>query len=616
MSTSLFAEALGWTLIHSLWHSLLIFAALRLVLALLPHAPAALRYRMAGTALAGIFLWAVVTFVRQWSAAAAAEPALTISAVLPAAGPTAAIHLVSTPDTPGPGGGWLLWMDALYALGLLFSLLRIGRDVMAMIRIRRSRVCPFDDAWEKYLARLADAWDIRRKIGLYISEQIDVPLVIGHLKPVIYLPFTLVNHLEAEQIEAILLHELGHIRRDDYLINILQTVAEALLFFNPLVWWISAQLRSERERCCDDLVLSQTQPQPYAEALLALEEHRQHHGRFVLAATGDRQHLLGRIRRIMERKTYSPNALQKLMVWTLLAGSLISVAWLTPAREPQEEMPNPLPVMARALDPVLDTVPSLEDTARLPAQPPAPRPAAAPPVAPASALPPPPPVPPMDSIAIVFDSTGAGAGQSFHWAFDGDSSAWKKFQLQMNDFSAKMKDRFQGEDWKKWQKDMEEYGRKMQEYYRSAEGQAYLKQWQKHQEQMQKWFHDDAWKAHEQALRNHARAAQEQVRKIMKDVQVAYAGARAPYQFSYGFGPDGGSSVAERIVNGLRRDGLLKDSEHYKLRLNANGLFVDGKRMDAAVFEKYRRLAGPGTTLEVKKKGSSTQTVVTQNENK
>src|SRR5207248_10168500 len=130
------------------------------------------------------------------------------------------------------------------------------------------------------------------------SALAEVPVVMGHLRPVILMPVGLFAGLSVDQVEAILLHELAHIRRHDYPINLLQIFVEGLAFYHPAVWWISGVIRAERENCCDDLVVATTgDAHEYAVALAALEQNRWATRETALAANGGT--LVKRIRRML-----------------------------------------------------------------------------------------------------------------------------------------------------------------------------------------------------------------------------------------------------------------------------------------------------------------------------
>ena len=120
-------------------------------------------------------------------------------------------------------------------------------------------------------ARLSRRLHITRAITLFESTLVDVPTVIGFVKPVILLPASVLGGLTPQQLEAILAHELAHIRRHDYIVNLLQSLLETLLFYHPAVWWLSRRIRIEREHCCDDLAVSLCgDPLVYARALADL----------------------------------------------------------------------------------------------------------------------------------------------------------------------------------------------------------------------------------------------------------------------------------------------------------------------------------------------------------
>ena len=138
---------------------------------------------------------------------------------------------------------------------------------------------------------------IRRAVRVLQSTVAQVPLVVGYLRPVILLPVSFLTHLPTEQLEAILAHELAHVRRHDFVVNLLQTMVETLFFYHPAVWWLSSRIRIEREHCCDDLVVTVLENHAeYGRALVAVEELRGQTSVLTLAASDGS--LLSRIRRI------------------------------------------------------------------------------------------------------------------------------------------------------------------------------------------------------------------------------------------------------------------------------------------------------------------------------
>ena len=161
-----------------------------------------------------------------------------------------------------------------------------------------------------------------------------MPTVVGWLRPAILLPVAALASLSPAQVEAILAHELAHIRRHDYAVNVLQTIAETLLFYHPAVWWLSKRIRAEREHCCDDIAVAVCgDPVSYAQALAELETWRTGSTTMAMAATGGA--LLDRGRRILRvpitDEPRSPSwavTLALTMDFTAGAGSVQHLAWI------------------------------------------------------------------------------------------------------------------------------------------------------------------------------------------------------------------------------------------------------------------------------------------------
>jgi beta-lactamase regulating signal transducer with metallopeptidase domain len=200
------------------------------------------------------------------------------------------------------------YLLAAYGMGLLVMIARLARSVMRMRTITRTGVQQPDPKWLEYVRQWQERMGVMRQVRLLLTDRVDVPMMLGAIKPVILLPIATINNLSTAQVEAILLHELAHISRHDYVLNILQAVAEAVLFFNPFVWLVSGSIRKEREHCCDDLVVAAcSNPMIYATALAQLEENRINDNSLTMAATGTDNQLLNRIKRIMEMKNTTNN---------------------------------------------------------------------------------------------------------------------------------------------------------------------------------------------------------------------------------------------------------------------------------------------------------------------
>src|SRR6185437_8842371 len=154
--------------------------------------------------------------------------------------------------------------------------------------------------WQETLKKLGHQIGVSRPVRLVVSALVDSPMTAGWLRPMVFVPVGALAGLPAAQVEALLFHELAHIRRHDYLVNIWQSVAESLLFYHPAVWWVSGHIRAEREMCCDDLAVSITgDALTYARALAELEAYRPAVAGAAMAANGGS--LAGRIARLLCR---------------------------------------------------------------------------------------------------------------------------------------------------------------------------------------------------------------------------------------------------------------------------------------------------------------------------
>jgi len=186
----------------------------------------------------------------------------------------------------------------LVCFTLFIKLISQYRNTRNLTRQRLYRISP---AFRLFTEKHARQLQIGRKVQIWLSAHVDSPLTIGFWKPMIILPLAAVNKLSVEQVEAVILHELNHIRRHDYLVNLLVTFSTVVLFFNPFARVLSTILRNEREHSCDDLVLQfEYKPLQYAEALLLLERDRNSLNHVQLQATGSSGgHLMQRVKRIL-----------------------------------------------------------------------------------------------------------------------------------------------------------------------------------------------------------------------------------------------------------------------------------------------------------------------------
>ena len=378
MSLSLFSEPaihrFGWLLVHSLWQFTLIAFAVVILLRLLHRSSPNLRYALS---LAGMLCLAaapVVTYMCLPAQSSESEmpatqttvtlpqtdlpvttgvPAVTSTAPPAETIPTAASasSTMTSSDMPAPSvaaaptarnwhrdleaaaSRWLDELVAFWCLGVLLFSLRPLWSWIQLRRLCRTGVSPVPRSVQTALEDAARRLRIRRPVRIMQSSLATVPMVVGYLRPLVLVPLSVVSGLSPAQLEGLLAHELAHVRRHDFLVNLLQTLLETIFFYHPGVWWISSRVRREREFCCDELAAgllgNRTE---YARTLLALEELR---GTSPLLSLGANSgSLLNRIRRLTASQP-APRPRGGIIAFaTLAAVAFLTAAWLWDTTSP------------------------------------------------------------------------------------------------------------------------------------------------------------------------------------------------------------------------------------------------------------------------------------------
>jgi len=303
-------QALGWALLHSVWQCALAASALACLLATVPARAARTRYALALTTLILMLAVPVATAVHLRATPTEAgtpgviEPGGATAATPPAVGPadTPAAPLASTwPIASRVRAALepaLPWVVVAWLAGVVILSLRLVSGWSVTQRLSRVGTRPVPEACRAAVARLAARLRVARPVRVLESAIVEVPAVIGWLRPVILLPASALIGLSPLQLDALLTHELAHVRRYDYLVNLLQSAIETLLFYHPAVWWASRRVREEREHCCDDVAVAVCgDAHFYATALLGMERLRNPLPALSLAAAGGS--LVRRVRRLM-----------------------------------------------------------------------------------------------------------------------------------------------------------------------------------------------------------------------------------------------------------------------------------------------------------------------------
>lgn len=360
-------KAIGWALVHLLWQGVLVAAILAATLALLQRQTANARYLASCGALILLVAMGIATGYRAYDPGAAPVMPSAVAAYIEdnsSEAPVgeqqaAAAEAVAVPasttwqdafvSTITFANAHLAQIVAIWLLGVLILSTRLIVGWVGAHRLTTRRSHAASSQWIRSLNRISDSLQLRRSITLLESAAVEVPTVIGWLRPVVLLPVASLSGLSVQQIEMVLAHELAHIRRHDFIVNLMQSVVETLLFYHPAVWWISGRIRTEREHCCDDLAVAVFgDPVQYARALTRFEELRLD-AQSVVAANGGS--LIARIRRLVLARAESANWSSRWAAGAALI-TVVAVMLIAPAlplfanRDPQTPKPAPKPAPA------------------------------------------------------------------------------------------------------------------------------------------------------------------------------------------------------------------------------------------------------------------------------
>ncbi len=361
---AIWIHSLSWTLIYGLGQGCVVYGLLRLALRLTPAASAAYRYALSLSGLFGLLVWFAATWAQQY--AALANLPVTEVYIFSAFTASPVGQAAHGPAQSSIFTAWFPWLAGFYVAGVSIMLVRLLAGLGQVVRLRTAGATPPDAALIRSLHKLAESIGCSAPVRLLVSVRAHTPMVIGCIKPVILLPAAALAQLTPYQLETILLHELAHIKRHDYLMNLLQTIAETLMFFNPFVWLISAQVRAEREMCCDDIALAHiAEPLSYAAALAALAAQPAGYSPMAIAATGQYNHLYNRIQRIMEPKKSPLSYSRKIAAVALTAAIGAATAILMPGCIQPAQATQCVPPEAAAAQATDSATAALTDETRL-----------------------------------------------------------------------------------------------------------------------------------------------------------------------------------------------------------------------------------------------------------
>jgi len=312
--------ALGWTMVHSLWQGFLVAILLGVAMIGLQKKSSKVRYEAAYFALFLVFITSISTFIYLYDSVATG---LEINQTLILDGVALTIEGTESvqsffQSTINYFNTHMPMIVTIWLVGAGFFLLRLMGGLAYVEKLKHQDQNELEDKWQVTFEKLMKRLPIRQTVRVVESGLATVPMVVGYFKPIILMPIGVVNQLTPQEVEAVLAHELAHIYRNDYLLNILQSLIEVLFYYHPAVWWISANVRNERENCCDDIAVQICgNSLAYVKALVTLEEIKPRPS-LAMAFSGKKNQLLNRVKRILNQPQNKSNIMEKFTATCLL----------------------------------------------------------------------------------------------------------------------------------------------------------------------------------------------------------------------------------------------------------------------------------------------------------
>ncbi|HKC37596.1 MAG TPA: M56 family metallopeptidase [Chitinophagaceae bacterium] len=320
-----FLQSLGWSLINSLWQMALLWVVYQFITVFFHKIRPAHKTSLATLLTFAGFAWFIYTLISSLVSETNSITSFYNSGMISDAG------------WKYFAGKILPYASAVYLIILIAPVWQFMRNYRFVQMIRKSGIKKMDVAWRMYVKRTAVAMGIARDVKIWLSEWVTSPVTIGYLKPIILIPVAAINNLTPNQLEAVILHELSHIYRYDYFLNLILSFIKTILYFNPFVKQLVKSIEKEREHSCDEMVLQfQYKPGEYASALLRLEQNK--HRQMLMAAAGKNHDLLHRIESIlgMRNKGWNPVRQFSIAFLTMLGITLFHFFISVNKQEPKQ----------------------------------------------------------------------------------------------------------------------------------------------------------------------------------------------------------------------------------------------------------------------------------------
>jgi beta-lactamase regulating signal transducer with metallopeptidase domain len=482
-----FGNALGWSIIHSIWQASIWYILYSLYILVQPSLSAKNKHNAAFGTQISIFISFILTFIYFYRSP---EQVLDLRTLNPEE--LKNLMIIGTQE------GFKLenllpYVVVGYVFGFLVQVILLFNSLIKLRTLKYKGLDSIPENWKGIYSTAKTKLKVTKSVGLYLSNKISVPITLGHIKPFILFPLAYANKMEPAQIEAILLHELAHVKRHDYLFNLLKVGIETILFFNPFVWALSKVMEREREHACDDMVVAHiSTPITYAQALVELEELRMSlHPALTMAATGNKNHLFKRIKRITKMETNYKNVRPQLMAVILSGIALLLLAIIIPINETTaqekeiktsetnnnaeiiiEQVGNEIKLIEQ---PAVKVAPApkepvkiaykgsvIKDTSELPLE--------------------------VRNMLRSIESNSKKIQEYYN------SPEWKAQVAKISETSLRMKEKFDSPKGKKMIKDMEENGKKVSSYFERSAWKQQVANIEKEAGQVEKYFNSPEWK--------------------------------------------------------------------------------------------------------------------------
>ncbi|MFZ4261354.1 M56 family metallopeptidase [Sphingobacterium sp. HJSM2_6] len=492
MENTLFTliNAIGWSILHSIWQAAIIYILLSMLILLYPKQSARSKHRLAFMAMLSIFLGFCININYYYTLNKDSNLAETIGNELQFAHFSHLINQSTYMEQVMP------YIVYLYTIGLIIQVIILSNSFVKLKTLKYKGLHQAPNPWMEQFIRAKQQVGIKRKVKFYISDLVSIPLTLGHLKPVVLFPVAYVNLMSIQQVEAILVHELAHIKRNDYLINLIKIIIESLLFFNPFVWKISRIMEIEREHACDDIVVNVAPAITYAHALVECETLRNKvNSPLTLAASNSKHQLLNRIKRITKMEKKYLNVKQQLVAIMVSVCTIVAVLWIIPVRAQAQEIiyewvekthstPSTSPEKVIKINKIIKAP-----------NPPAPGQTQAAQTMPALA---PVMVSQLDSSQLpkhvrkLMDDIQKNTAELQKYY---ESPAWKNKIKEIEQQSKDIAKQFESTEWKQKVTDMSKSAQEVEKYFQSDDWKNQVKAIEKQSQELHKQFESEEWKS-------------------------------------------------------------------------------------------------------------------------